>query len=315
MGFVNGATNNLNDWQFLSDQTYGASTLINCKQHAKAMVTLESCLKNIEELAKTYDPSLMVKFWRICLAMRGIDGRGRQFHALQRLFDVMQRAFSQSFGAAHSLSCLIQSLRQVSPEDFKATLRIGFDKTIRMLASLVGDENAVVLHMWSHYFKYWDKQYLAQDTFILKFDLLWHRIHSSHDYLSEEAIAISYYYSYAVYYLGDVPVLGEYMMRDLFHLTTIYLRLQPVVRWTLPTLAFAFSAKAVATIDQKKGRKDLCISLMDFAIDVLEHGDRECRTRAVLLGAILKKWLSRWGMLREAQRRSEQVALMLDTIV
>lgn len=165
--------------------------------------------------------------------------------------------------------------------------------------------------MWSHYFKYWDRQYLVKDTFLLKFDLIWHRIHSSHHFLSEPAITIDYYYAYAAYYLGDVEQYSERMLRHLSHLTTLFLQKQSVLRWTLPTLVFAFSARVVAAIDREKGRKDFCISTMRFAVETLHGGDRECRTRAVMLGQILARWSRRWDMPVVAEAESTRVIRIL----
>ncbi|EXM13512.1 hypothetical protein FoTM2_013268 [Fusarium oxysporum f. sp. vasinfectum] len=313
LGFVHSSRNPKN-WQCLSDQCYGASTLINCKQPQKASVTLEIFFTGIREAALWQDPSMMVKLRRICLELRGIDSRSTQLNTLQRLFNVLEKAFSESFGTGNSLSILVRTLGQVVADDFKPTLRIAFDKTIRTLSSLVGDENAMILHMWSHYFKYWDGQYLAKDTFLLKFDLIWHRTHSSHHSLSEQAITIDYYYAYAAYYLGDVELYSDGMLRQLFHSSTMFLKKQLPLEWKLPTLAFAFSARVVAKIDRKKGRKDLSISTMRYAVETLERGDRECRTRAVMLCQILARWLRQWRMLEDAELESARFTRILGEI-
>lgn len=97
-------------------------------------------------------------------------------------------------------------------------------------------------------------------------------------------IAITYCYTYASYYLGDIPFYIEIMMRNLFHQAVQFLRSQNDMRWSLPTLPFTFSAKTLATTDRENDRKDLCLSEMEFAMEILETGDRECRTRALMLG-------------------------------
>lgn len=314
--FVNSGarSSKIKEWQFLADQSYGASTLVNAKLPDQASKTLDQCLGGIKMAASHQDPSLMMKFWRICLEMRGIDGRGRRFNAVERLFSGLEETFSETFGSESALSILIKSLRQVSSEDFKNTVRIGFEKTLRTMVLLTGDENAMILHMWSHYFKYWDVQFLSRPTFLLKFDLVWHKIHDKHRLGSEPAIAISYYYTYAVYYLGDSRELGEEMIRQLFIQTTRYLQSQQALRWTLPTLAFAFSAKIQATIERQYGRLDFCRAALNFAIETLMVGDRECRTRAMMLGQILARWERRWDLPNNAEWQLARVSLIRDGI-
>ncbi|RMJ18126.1 hypothetical protein CDV36_002231 [Fusarium kuroshium] len=216
--------NNLKDWQLWADQFYGASTLINAGHPEKASTTLDRCLSGMRDAGRFQDPSLLAKLWRVCLRTRVIDSRGQQFRALQRFLGTLEETFSLKPGVDTPLSAVVRTLREVDSEDFKSTMRIGLDMTIRTITSLMGDENAMVLHMWSHYFKHWDRQYLDQATFVLKFQNLWLRVHDLHDASSEEGIAITYYYAYAAYYLGDVDLVSEVMLRDLFNLTAGFLR-------------------------------------------------------------------------------------------
>lgn len=131
----------LPNWQLHSDQTYGASTLINAGLHGQAQKTLDQFYSGVKDAVAVQDPSIMVKFWRICLELRGIDGRGR-YNALDTFLAVLEEASIDQFGPQQPLSRLITSLRQVAPWDFKDTLRIGFDMTLQTMVPLIGDENA-----------------------------------------------------------------------------------------------------------------------------------------------------------------------------
>lgn len=45
------------------------------------------------------------------------------------------------------MAAVVSSLSQVPSPDFRDALRIGFDKTLRTITALVGDENAIIFHM------------------------------------------------------------------------------------------------------------------------------------------------------------------------
>ena len=49
------------------------------------------------------------------------------------------------------------------------------------------------------------------------------------------------------------------------------------------TLAFAFSAKTVASFHRERKENDLSRWVMEYAIERLQTGDRECQTRAAML--------------------------------
>jgi hypothetical protein len=57
------------------------------------------------------------------------------------------------------------------------------------------------------------------------------------------------------------------------------------------TLAFAFSAKAVAGFYRERKENYWSCWAMEYAIERLETRDRECRTRAVILSKTLSRWL------------------------
>lgn len=164
------------------------------RSYDEASVKLDKTIARIKEIFDQDDPSFLVKFWRISLRMRGIDGRTKNFKAFES-------AVLGEFGRENPLLDFIKSLQRVALIDLKNTLRVGFDKTLRTLTSLIGDENGMLLHMWSVFFKYWDAQYLSWATLSLKFDLIWHKAHAKYHPNSEPAIAITYYFTHASYYL------------------------------------------------------------------------------------------------------------------
>jgi hypothetical protein len=168
----------------------------------------------------------MIKFWRICLEMRGIDTRGSHFRVLNRLFACLFKTISEHCGKEHLLVLLMISLREVSPEKLKNTLRIGYCKSIRVLNKIIRDENAIVLHMWSVYFRYWDRQYLDAGAFLYKFQHVWKKTrYRCGDYNAVTAITIDYYHIYAVYYVCKQMELARTMAMYLFMRTASYLEM------------------------------------------------------------------------------------------
>jgi hypothetical protein len=161
----------------------------------------------------------------------------------------------------------------------------------------------MILHMWSHFFKYWDSQYLVKETLLLKFQWVWERVHEGEGVQlhSEEAISVHYYYTYAAYYLCKPRLLGEMMVVELFDRTEKFFCTVDEPRWSLIALAFAFSARITALIHREGGKEDLCRHAMNVAIEKLERGDRECATRAAMLSGVLAKWLKQWGYREESQ--------------
>ena len=284
--------NALASWQELADQTYGVSVLIRFGNVDRAEVNFNNCLDRLRPVARHDDPSIFVKFWRICLAVDGIDSRcGRRINAKSRLLERLKQIFVENGGEEHLLAEMVSSLSEVSSSDFRDTLRIGFDKTLRTTTALVGDENAMVLHMWSHFFKYWDSQFLDTAALLHKFQWLWDKIYREGTELhSEEAISVHYYYAYAAYYLCETKLLGNDMVVQLFYQTERYFRMVDEPKWSLTTLAFAFSAKTTALIHRSKGEVGLCWQVMNVTIQKLERGDRECATRAAMLSRLLARW-------------------------
>ena len=175
----------------------------------------------------------------------------------------------------------------------------------------------MILHMWSHFFKYWERRLLAPSTLLRKFQHVWDMVHDRKGMKlhAEEAISVHYYYTYAAYYLGGTnSLLAENMMHDLFDRTARFFSMVPEPRWSLTTLAFAFSARISALIRRSEGDSESCRRVMNVAIEKLRMGDRECVTRAAMLSSVLAKWLRQWDFLEESQMEDLRKARIRDSI-
>lgn len=138
---------------------------------------------------------------------------------------------------------------------------------------------------------------------MFKFHLVWNKIHDQRgmEPHPEEAFSVQYYYAYAAYYIPKQRHLGENMVTKLFYLTARFFRMVREPRWALVTLAFAFSARITALIHRRGRNADLCLHVMNVAIEKLEAGDRECATSVAMLSSVLAKWLTQWGFPEESR--------------
>ncbi|KIW57810.1 hypothetical protein PV05_02368 [Exophiala xenobiotica] len=286
--------NTTDAWQQLSDQCFEASVLIKSRSFAKARTTLDRFFDKLDLEARNPNPLFMVKLWRICLQLRSNDSRVHQLKALGRFYATLGKAFSETYGEKDPLRTLITSLKQLSQADLKDTLRIGYFKTIKTLSAMVGEEKAVVLNMWSHYFKYFDRQYLDRRTLIFKFQHVWDQ--ESVD--KGTWITIIYYYTYAAYYVCEMQVLAYSMAAWLVEETQTLLCLTESPRWTLPTQAFVFASQVKASLRQQHyldthcpESKTILTKTMETAIARLRLGDSECQTRQSMLSDLLLKWM------------------------
>lgn len=313
-GFINPKSNTANQmdtWQILSDRCYGVSVLIQSGSPGKARVSLDHFLKGLEQIAKFQDPSIVVKFWRICLQLRGVDGSYPHLQALKRFFMKLQELFPVYQGEQHPLTLLVRLLSQVSPEDFKDTLRIGYFKTLKRLSELIGDENATVLHMWSVYYKYWDKQYLRKETLFEKLKNVREQATKICDRGSSPRIAVDHFFIYASYYVCENVELTESTALDLIHSIK---SIDILLHWNLTTQAFALASKLLAEGYRKRNCQAGCLLCMRSTIKILQDGDRECHIRAAMLSGTLSKWLTEWKDDQGAQEQRLTTARILETI-
>ena len=313
-GFINpkhNTANQMDTWQILSDRCYGVSVLIQSGSPGKARVSLDHFLEGLEQIAKYRDPSIVAKFWRICLQLRGVDGSYPRLQALKRFFMKLQELFLAYQGKQHPLTLLVRLLSQVSPEDFKGTLRIGYFKTLKRLSELIGDENATVLHMWSVYYKYWDKQYLQKETLFKKLKNVREQATKICERGSSSRIAMDHFFIYTCHYVCERVELTKSTAFDLIQSIK---STDILLHWNLSTQAFALASKLLAEDYRKRNCQEGCLLCMERTINILQDGDRECRIRAAMLSGTLSKWLTEWEMDQDAQWQRLRTALILETI-
>ncbi len=308
-------------WRSVSDRCHSVALLVRAGQQGKAQMTLEQLFQDLGTLVQHCHPAFMVTFWRLCLRLQGIDNHIDQANAVERLLSLVMESQSDN----KALCQLAASLSAMEKADVRDALRIGYLKAIKTMAELIGDENIMVLEMISYYCKFFDTHYLVRQTLIAKFEYVWHQTYDKHPELSRPAIAISYAFAYAAYYIFDYPYVAVGMAEKLRDTVARHSSLTHPVRWTFEAEAFAFTSKTVAEMYRQvvSGAEDLtsvadqyakCCASMQGAIIGLEKGDRECRTRAAMMSAVLNRWLVEWGLQQQADEEGLRTRHILDSI-
>ncbi|EXJ75706.1 uncharacterized protein A1O5_00213 [Cladophialophora psammophila CBS 110553] len=280
-------------WQTLSDQVHSASALLQSGTIDRAEATLDRFFHGLRQAAKHLDPSFLAKFWRICLGIKSIDGRIPGGGCLKRFFDSLIGTILEHNGQRHPLAVLVTAIRNVSPTELMNTLRLGFWMSIKVLKQFIGDENTMVLHMWSVFYRYWNER-RDPAGFLWKFWYIRSKYSNGQLYNAETAITLSYYHAYAAYYVCRQRELARPIVMSLFQDAKEEVGRMATkgdVHWSLVTQALAFSARAVAYFHYERHEMSWSHGAMDIAIALLQTGDEECRIRAATLSKMLLAWL------------------------
>jgi hypothetical protein len=294
-------------WRTMSDRCHTVALLIRAGLHGKAEQALDDVLLRLSRCDYGH-PSFILMFWRVCIRIEGIDCHIPRAEALERLFLTVRRALPED----HVSHALIKSLSTIDRCDLRSVVRICFVKAIRTLIALVGDENIMVLDTISFYCKFFNASEIVKETLRSKFQYVWHQTYDTHPEGSLAAVAVDYAFASSAYYAFESPYLALSMAVKLRDTLGNHLRQVQSVEWTLETEAFSFTSKAVAELYRQRVNHLLrqdespelaaeaygkCCASMQGAIERLEIGDTECRTRAVMLSSTLNRWLVEWSLL------------------
>jgi len=315
-------------WRTLPERCHSASILIRCQVNIKAETTLQRMFDELRAIGHLKHPGFIVYFWRLCLRLHGVDCHLPRIRPLDRLFALLLECWPDR--SSH-VGLLVSSLRQVTRDELKHVLRIGYLKAIRTLTDLIGDENLIVLEMVSFYSRFFSAKFVLCQALISKFQRVWYQIYSSATTTSpqptsDEAskkIAIDYSYAYAAYYVCESPYLAFGIAENLRAATLPYLT-EPVT-WTAEVEAFSFASNAIAKIHRQyvrgfggisvaRNEFAKCCDAMRLAIEKLQAGDRECRTRATVLSRDLHRWLSEWKQNDQANEEIIRYRRIRDSI-
>jgi hypothetical protein len=257
--------------------------------------TLDQVCDKIREVVRFCDPAMMVKFWRICYRLyRSCCGIG-DFLLLNTFLRYVRGLVQIYHGRDHPLFQLLDALVRAPQDELLDTLKVSYLRTIKAMESRLGQQHAVVLNMWSNYLKHWNSEGLAHSLYMQRYRSLLDTAERQFGPTGENTIAVLHGFMYSGYYNLNDRILTVDLALRLYSRVKSMPCLQEVPWWCLPTQGFALAAKLLAIISLEAGQTGDCRRYLEVAIIRLGRGDRECRTRALMLTDMLHGWLIEWG--------------------
>jgi len=292
--------NHTSAWQDIADQCFGASTFFAYGSISEGMKTLNHVCEKLREVTRSSTPGLLVKFWRIAWYLY----KPHQFFGdLRILFGFLHyfRHLAHIFHPeAHPVFRLLDALVRVREEHFLGTLRVAYRQTIVSMEAHLGKTHAVVIHMWSNYLKHWDCNGLAPAILMQRYQILLEDAESQASPTGENTIVVLHGFLYAAFYNAADPNLAIKLSLALFDKVKTINCLQERPTWSLAMQGFALAAKVLGTSSKAANQPTECCRYMEDAILTLARGDRECRTRALMLADLFRGWLLEWGEVGQA---------------
>lgn len=117
----------------------------------------------------------------------------------------------------------------------------------------------------------------------------------------------------ALYYNYDDKALCSQLAEDLLARTADLPSANGQIQWSIETQSYAFASRVLANLALEKGDRAGWCAYLNSAISRLGIGDRECRTRAVMLLEDLKAELLKWGDVGGRQRLEQRRLELLST--
>ncbi|KAI9776260.1 MAG: hypothetical protein M1839_000494 [Geoglossum umbratile] len=282
-------------WRHIEDQCFGVSVLIQSSSMKHAFQTLDRVFQSLKSLAASCDPSIMVEFWPMCRRLYGICVDINNYQLLYEFFRYFRELTKYYFGTKHPVFLLLDALSHVEWDAMISTLRVGYLKSIHCMESVIGTDHAKVLSMWSNYIKYWDKQGLPQAIFIANFTRLLAAAEARFGKRSAKAVSVLHSFTYAAFYNFNDQAMSRRLANNLLERAREIPHINNEYQWGLESQAFAFASKVLALLSLQENQRDESRAYLMNAISCLENGDRECKTRAVMLAQELEGWLASWN--------------------
>ncbi|KAI7771492.1 hypothetical protein LZL87_010932 [Fusarium oxysporum] len=173
------------------------------------------------------------------------------FALLEYFLDLLRILAHQRYPSGHPIPNLLKVLRQTPPEERVETLRVGYLRTIRCLESRVGFGNAVVLSMWSKYFKRFGSQELPASALTCRYESVLQEAQNSFTTTGTRAIEILHGYIYAAYYNANDAMLTWNLASIMVDRALSAGLDQP--EWCLATQGYAMAAKLLYAVSEQTG--------------------------------------------------------------
>lgn len=306
-------------WKDLSDQCFGAGILSrNHGQRREAIMKLQCILEGIEAVGNASDPHLLVRFWRLCRYLHGINlstenepsqPRGQ----ILRLFITRFRDLARlNSGEQSPLYLLLDAFSKMDFEDAIWGLRIGHLRAIQTLQSIIGERHPMVLSMRVYYMKQWRIKDGRHHDMLVDHHLQTLRAaETTLGTSSDEAISILHDLTYYAYYSlqDDADMKTDKVLAFAIELRRrAGARLHGPCRWNMLTQYYTFATQILATMASAQNDLVQAESYIREAVARFHNGDVECQTRASMLLGKYERWIrDKNGPVWEVMRARETI--------
>lgn len=291
-------------WEALLDQCQCIGLLAQLGLYHCVNFSLPKIFHDFDRVSQHSAPTLLIYFWKICSSIFNVRLRGRalvlgddplygQSFALMRMFlKHMRESFFLRLGKGHPIVHLLDALTCViksSPVQFKHMLGIGYSTAINALGRMIGADHPVVLTMSSHCAKqHWTTDIKLREEIVqMRYELSFVQAEQIYGTHSENTISLLYNYVYAMAKGYDDSDLVFKLASQLRDRTETFCRNQTKLQCSIFVRAFVFSTGLLAKNYQWQD-PSLTRRQLDKAIEILRHGDQECRIYALSLSKLLE---------------------------
>ncbi|KAF4499525.1 subunit P of phosphatidylinositol N-acetylglucosaminyltransferase [Fusarium agapanthi] len=136
------------------------STLLRCNQIRVAQLLLNELENELEGFVDQVDPLFLGKIWKLAMLFHGLGRRAPQLQALSIVLGRLKDNAYTRYGPENPVVDILDCILDVAETDFRLTIRIGFQATLKSLDDKVSDENIMTLNLWSTYAQYFCKSYV-----------------------------------------------------------------------------------------------------------------------------------------------------------
>lgn len=309
-----GVFDNMSAWQHISDQCFGASTLFRHRQLKRGMTTIHDVCAKLSQVVQMISPGMLVKLWRIAMTLHRTGRHFGDSGILSAFLRHFQASSGNVYHESHPVSRLADAMVKIPEEEVPDTLAVAYKRAIMAMQGYLGLTHSVILHMWSNYHKSFDKNGLDPTNLLSRYQKLLNIAEKQKGLLDEDTITVLHGFLYGTYYNAGDSKQAMKLSIEMTHRVKQMSCVKETPKWCLPTQGFAMATKILGLLYQASGDREKCCFYMEDAILILSRGDRECKTRAVMLVQILREWLTQWEDLQRAGTWELWESKLLSTI-
>ncbi|KAI1043776.1 hypothetical protein LB505_012462 [Fusarium chuoi] len=162
VGFVrpDGTELSVGKWRAIEAYCDSISTMLRCNQVNAAQLLLINLFNDLEGFIDQMDPLFLGRIWKLAMLLHGFDRRAPHLQAVSTVLGRMRNDSYTIHGTENPVADILDCIMGVEEADFRITIRIGFQDTLKSLDDKVSDENILTLNLWSTYAQYFCKPYV-----------------------------------------------------------------------------------------------------------------------------------------------------------